>query len=134
VRARGSRGADGIGCRPDWNSSPSLARGEDDPDRRDPPAREREREQAARGDWAGGERAGRAWGREGKRLTGLGRTGREEKEEAGRAGPCGKRGRGEKSSGWAGPQGGKIVEKRKGGSGPGLIRKRGRKRIAFKCI
>jgi hypothetical protein len=34
--------------------------------------------------------------------------------------------------GWAGPQGGKREENKKRGSGPGPIRKRGRKRIAFK--
>jgi hypothetical protein len=42
----------------------------------------------------------------------------------------------EKKKGWAGWAGlqGKRKEKKKRKSGPGPIRKRGRKRIAFKCI
>jgi hypothetical protein len=73
-------------------------------------------------------------GREGKRPAGLAHTGREEKEEAGPATSCGRRGRGGKRLSWARPQGRKGRGKKKRGSGPDPIRKRGRKRIAFKCI
>jgi hypothetical protein len=41
MRARGSHGTDGAGCRPDSNLSPSLARGEDDPNRWGSPVSER---------------------------------------------------------------------------------------------
>jgi hypothetical protein len=44
VRVRGPRSTDGARCRPDSNLSPRLAQGEDDPNRRDPPTSERERE------------------------------------------------------------------------------------------
>jgi hypothetical protein len=65
----------------------------------------------------------------------LGRAEEEGKEKLGHwTGPCGrKKGEGERL-GWARPQGRKERGKRKGESGPGPIRRGGRKRIAFKCI
>jgi hypothetical protein len=49
------------------------------------------------------------------------------------AGPCGERERERKAwLGWVGSR--KERGKKKRGSGPGAIRKRGRKIIAFKCI
>jgi hypothetical protein len=42
--------------------------------------------------------------------------------------------RGRKRPAWAGPQGEKKIGKRKRESGPDPIRKRERKRNAFKCI
>jgi hypothetical protein len=127
---------DGAGCWPDSDSSPSLAQGRRRPRQVGPVCQrakgEGERKQAARADWPGGRKLGRAE--------------EERKEELGCwTGPRG----GEKKTSWARPCERKEEKrkarlgraamskkrgKRKTGSGPGPIRKRGRKRIAFKCI
>jgi hypothetical protein len=107
MRARGPRGAYGTVCRPDLNSSPSLARGENDPDRWGPPISER----------MGKGRGSRLCERFGLRRERLSRAEGRRKEGAGLGCAGGKR-KGERP-GWAGPQGGKERGKRKEGwAGP----------------
>jgi hypothetical protein len=79
VRSRGPRGKDGTGCRPDSNSSPSLARGEDDPDRWGSPVSEKR----------GKGRGSRQRGGERKEELGWTYTGEEKGKKEGRLGRAG---------------------------------------------